>query len=78
MIDDKYIYRPRSEGDTVLGSIRPSVCPSVCLSVNALTAEPQFWNKNEKSNEKSHFQSKVFVCVPTNRADAVDRLLILR
>ncbi len=24
------IYRPRSEGDNVLGSVRPSVCPSVC------------------------------------------------
>ena len=22
------IYRPRSEGDNVLGSVRPSVCPS--------------------------------------------------
>ncbi len=29
-------YRPRSEGDNVLGSVRPSVC----LSVNALTPEP--------------------------------------
>ena len=30
------IYRPRSEGDNVLGSVRPSVC----LCVYALTAEP--------------------------------------
>ncbi len=27
------IYRPRSEGDNALGSVRPSVCPSVRLSV---------------------------------------------
>ncbi len=33
-------YRPRSEGDNVLGSVRLSVCPSVRPSVSALTAEP--------------------------------------
>ena len=27
--------------------------------------------------KKSHYQSKVFVCVSSNRVDAVDRLLIL-
>ncbi len=27
-------YRPRSEGDNVLGSVRPSVCPYVRLSVS--------------------------------------------
>ena len=31
-----YIYRPQSEGDNALGSVRPSVRPFVC----ALTAEP--------------------------------------
>ena len=30
-----------------------------------------------KRAEKSHYLSEVFVCVSTNRADAVDRLLIL-
>ncbi len=49
-----------------------SVCPSVRLSVNALTAEPF-----------DYYQSKIFVCVckcgacAANFADAVDRLLIL-
>ncbi len=33
-------YRPRSEGDNVLGSVRPSVRLSVSPSVTALTAEP--------------------------------------
>ncbi len=33
-------YRPRSEGDNALGSVRPSVRLSVRLSVCALTAEP--------------------------------------
>ncbi len=27
--------------------------------------------------KRSHYQSKVFVCVSKNRADAVDRLLII-
>ncbi len=52
-----YALGTGSEGDNVLGSVRPSVCPSVRLSVwmsvCALTA---------KSNN-SHYQSKVFVCV---------------
>ncbi len=52
---DSIDYRPRSEGDNVLGSIRP---PSAL------------------SRLKSHYQSKVFVCVSNSRADAVDRLLI--
>ncbi len=39
-------------GDHGLGSVRPSVRPSVCLSIRPST----------KSN-KSHYQSKVFVCV---------------
>ncbi len=34
--DHDNIYRPRSEGDNVLGSIRPSICPSA----DTLTAEP--------------------------------------
>ena len=33
-------YRPRSEGDNVLGSIRLSVRLSVWMSVCALKAEP--------------------------------------
>ena len=61
-----HIYRPRSEGDNVLGSVRPSVCMSElsCLSVCRIIAQ------------KSHDQSKMFVCLWTNRADAVDLLLI--
>ena len=71
-----YLYRTyqiaylstAKRGDNVLGSVRPSVrpsvCPFVCLSVCRLIAR------------KSHYQSKMFVCVSTNRADAVDRLLI--
>ncbi len=35
-----HCYRPRSEGDNRIGSVRPSVCLSVRLSVCALTAEP--------------------------------------
>ncbi len=37
---DWTFYRPRSEGDNVLGSVRPSVRQSVRLSVRPLTAEP--------------------------------------
>ncbi len=43
-------YRPRSEGDNVLGSVRPSVRLSDLSRLNRLT-------------NKSHYQSKVFVCV---------------
>ncbi len=39
-VRDINYYRPRSEGDNELGSVRLSVRPSVCPSVNALTAEP--------------------------------------
>ncbi len=58
---------------SVRPSVRPSVCPSVRLYVRALLFEPFVcrliaW--------RSHYQSKMFVCVSTNRADAVDRLLI--
>ncbi len=68
-----YFYRPRSEGDNVLGSVRPSVRPCVCLGVprahvclselsclNRLTYETKM-----KITEKSHYQSEVFVCVLT-------------
>ena len=43
-----YLNRPRSETDNALSS----VCLSVRLSVNAITAK----------NNESHYQSKVFVC----------------
>ncbi len=40
-------YQPRSEGDNALGSVRPSVRLSVCLSVlsllNRLTYDLDFW-----------------------------------
>ena len=62
-------YRSRS-GEIMY--LIASVRPSVRLYVRALLFEPfdlDFW--------KSHYQSKIVVCVSTNRADAVDRLLIL-
>ena len=31
----------------------------------------------QQRSKKSHYQSKVFVCVLNNRGDVVDRLLIL-
>ncbi len=43
------LYRPRSEGDNVLGSICPSICPYVRSSA------PLLW--------LNQYQSKVFVCV---------------
>ncbi len=53
----------RKQRDNVFGS----VCLPVCLSVHLQTL----------SRLKSHYQSKVFVCVSINRADVVDQLLIL-
>ena len=53
-------YRPRSEEDNVLGSVRPSV--RLC--------------RVQQRAKKSYYQSRVFVCVSSNRMDAVDRLLI--
>ncbi len=55
----------------LVASVRLSVRLSVCPSVSALTAEPF-----DQKAKKSHYQSKVFVCVSNSRADAVDRLLI--
>ncbi len=68
-----YFYWPQSEGDNVLGS------PSVHLSVSA---EPfdllgtRLCRVRQRA-KKSHYQSKVFVCVSNSRADEVDRFLIL-
>ncbi len=68
-------------------SVRPSVRPSVRLSVRPCPLSQlnqvqqreiitlKFETKMKRA-EKSDFQSEVFVCVSTNRADAVDRLLI--
>ena len=55
----EYYYRPRSEGDKALGSVRPSVRPFVC----ALTAK----------SIRSHYQSKVFVCVSSIRGAYTDK-----
>ncbi len=60
---NNFNYRPRTEGDNALGSVRPSVCPFVC----ALTVEPfdirdSALTSAAKSN-KSHYQSRVLVCV---------------
>ncbi len=74
-----------------VGWVRMSVRPSVRPSVSTLTAEPfdlwPFWRvavdirgslcRVRQRAKRSHYQSKVFVCVPNSRADAVDRLLIL-
>ncbi len=49
------------QGDNVLGSIRQSVC--------ALTAEQRA--------KKSHYQSRVFVCVSNNCAYVVNQLLMI-
>ncbi len=79
-------YRPRSEGDNVLGSVRPSVCPSVRPSVRLSVCmselsclnrfiSPRCLSVCRPIARRSHYQSKMFVCVSTNRADAVDRLL---
>ena len=77
-------YRPCSlakQGDNALDSVRPSVHPSVCPPVSALTPGQvpmfgvQWWNKNEK-NREGHYQSEVFVCVSTISRGCVDRLLI--
>ncbi len=63
----------------LVASVRLSVRP---LSVSALTPEPfdllgaQLCRVRQRA-KKSHYQSKVFVCVSNSRADAVDRLLIL-
>ncbi len=51
--------------DNALGSVCLSVRLSVCLLA-----------RQKQREKKSHYQPKVFVCVSSNRADAVDRLLI--
>ena len=68
-------YRLRSEGDNILGSVRPSVCLSVRLSVRPSVRLSALSRQRAK---KSHYQFKVFVCVSNGRADAVDRLLIVK
>ncbi len=59
-------YQPRSEGDNALGSVCPSVCPSVCVHSHGWTVWPAMSNK-------SHYQSKVFVCVCNQWAHADNR-----
>ncbi len=58
------------QGDNALGTVRPSVHLSVCPSVRLSVHLSIYAKEND-------YQSKMFVCVSTNRADAVDRLLIL-
>ena len=60
-------FRQRSEGDNVLGSVRPSVRLSVRLSVDTLTAEPVQGYCLCVCNQWAYVD---------NCADAVDRLLI--
>ncbi len=52
MVDFPCNYRLQRDGDNALGSIRPSVRPSVCLSV-----------LSRPKGIRSHYQSKAFVCV---------------
>ncbi len=59
-----HFYRPRSEGDNVLGSVRPSVRPSVCLFVCLCVLQSVCLCA---CNQWAYAD---------NRADAVDRLLI--
>ena len=61
-------------GDNALGSVRPSVR----LYVQALLFEPlgAWFSRVQQRAKKSHDQSKILVCVFTNRADAVDQLFI--
>ncbi len=67
-------YRPRSgEIIELVASVRPSVCPFVCMFVRALPAEPA------KSKEESLPVQGDRLCVcnqsacAVNHADAVDR-----
>ncbi len=87
--DSIHFYRPRSEGDNVLGSVRPSVCLSVCQFVLALLFEPfddirgSALPSAATSKEESLPVSGVCLCVSNQWACAdycayaVDRLLIL-
>ncbi len=59
----KDYYPPWSEGDNALGS----VCPSVCPSVTTLLAEPFY----------PHISNKEYYDQSNNLSDVVDRLLIL-
>ncbi len=48
-----------------------SVRPSPISRLNRLT-----YDRVQQRAKKSPYQSRVFVCVSSNRADAVDRLLM--
>ena len=58
----KHFYRPRSEGDNVIGSVRPSVRPFVCLSSLPV---------------RGFCLSVIIRACADNSADAVDRLLMI-
>ncbi len=58
-----FIDREAREIMYLVASVRPSVRPSVRRSPLSRL-------------KKSHYQPRVFVCVSSNRADAVDRLLM--
>ena len=78
-------YRPRSlakQGDNALGSVRPSVRPFTHSCLNRLTFDLDFWCGGRpwpwlawEGVKENDYQSKMFVCVSTNSADSVDRLL---
>ncbi len=71
------VYRPRSEGDNVLGSVRPSVRLSVRPSVRlSVRLSPLSWLN------RLTYDLCLCLCNQSayadNRADAVDRLLIMQ
>ena len=79
-----HIYQPQIEGDNVLGSVRPSVCALNVMGQGHGQICGTQWSilgarlcRVQQRAKKSHYQSKVFVCVLNNRADGVDRLLIV-
>ncbi len=63
------------QGDNGLGSVRPSICLCVYLCVLSVLS----CLNHKSAAKKSHYPSKVFVCVSViSSMDAVDRLLLLK
>ncbi len=77
-----FIDREAREIMYLVASVRPSVRPFVCPSSPVWTIWPLILGARlcrvQQGAKKSHYQSKMFVCVSNNRADTVDRLLIYK